>query len=314
METDKKLISIIIPVYKTADFFDDLVAELNKVAERENRYNFEFIFVNDGSPDHSSEQLAKRASQDARLKIIELARNFGNQIAFTAGYDVARGDAIITMDADLQDPPVLISDFLRKWEAGYSIVYARRTNRHENFLKKRTANIYYKFLDKVAESKIPRNVGDFRLIDKKVLAELNKCRERARYLRGMVAWLGFKYTFIDFDRPNRKSGEGGHTWSALIKLAFNGLTAFSDVPLQFAKYLGISSLIIGFLGLIVMIGLSVFGMKSFPTWAYLIVIIFIYNSFNFIIMWLLGEYVGRTYDQQKGRPLYTIDKTINLDE
>jgi dolichol-phosphate mannosyltransferase len=310
----KKLISIITPVFRTADFFDELVSELCKLSEQKNEYDFEFIFVNDGSPDNSSKQLADFAAKEKRARVIEFSRNFGHQIALTAGYDVAKGDAIITMDADLQDPPSLVPALLEKWEAGYNIVYARRKKRHESFFKKGTAYLYYKILDRVAESKMPRNVGDFRLIDKKVLRELNKCREKYRYLRGVVAWLGFKSTFVDFDRPNRKSGESGYTWKKLMQLAINGLTGFTDFPLQIAKYAGAFSLVAGFLGLAVMLALEAFEIKTFPTWAFLIVIIFIYNSFNFIVLWLIGEYIGRMYDQQKGRPLYIIDKKINIDE
>jgi dolichol-phosphate mannosyltransferase len=310
----KRLISIILPVYRTAEFFDELFLELNKISEKENKYDFEFIFVNDASPDRSSEQLSGLSSRDNRVKVIEFSRNFGQQIALTAGYDMAKGEAVITMDADLQDPPALISEFLRKWEAGHDIVYARRTKRHEDVLKKWTAHLYYKLLDKVSESKIPRNVGEFRLIDRKVMNELNKCREKYRYLRGMVAWFGFKSAFVDFDRPNRKSGRGGYTWATLIKLGINGLTGFTDLPLQIAKYLGIISFLAGILGFSTMLVLAILNIKYFPTWAYLIMVIFIYNSFNLIILWFLGEYIGRTYDQQKGRPLYIIDKKINLDE
>jgi dolichol-phosphate mannosyltransferase len=230
----------------------------------------------------------------------------------SAGYDVARGDAVISMDADLQDPPTLLLDMIAVWEDDFDIVYARRVNRDDGFLKKLTARWYYRFLDSVAEVKIPRNVGDFRLIDKKVLTELKRCKEKARYLRGMVAWTGFKHSFVDFIRPNRLSGNTGYTWTKMFRLAFDGLTGFSLFPLKIAAYIGVFVIITG---VAMFVGISIDAFIKhvhYPLFKWLVTIIYIFMGVLFLLLWLIGEYIGRIYEQQKDRPLYIIDESINL--
>jgi glycosyltransferase involved in cell wall biosynthesis len=308
-----KLISIIIPAYNEEQnipvVYQQVSLTLQTLAPT---YDYEFIFINDGSKDHTWEKINDLAQTDAHVKGINFSRNFGHQIALSAGYDVAKGDAIISMDADLQDPPTLLLEMINAWEKGFDIVYARRINRDDGFLKKLTALWYYKFLDAVAEVKIPRNVGDFRLIDKKVLNELKRCREKSRYLRGMVAWTGFKHTFVDFVRPNRLSGMTGYTWKKMFRLAFDGLTGFSLFPLKIAAYVGVFVIITGaamFCG--ITIDAFIKGVH-YPLFKWLVTIIYIFMGVLFLLLWLIGEYIGRIYEQQKDRPLYIVEERVNL--
>jgi dolichol-phosphate mannosyltransferase len=306
------LISLILPVYNESRSLPELFAALIKLVREEAEYDFEFIFVNDGSVDNSLDLLLELVHKDSRFKVLDLSRNFGQQAAFTAGYDYARGEAIITMDSDLQDPPEVISQLLQKWKEGNDIVYARRKSRNDGFLKKITANIYYWLLEKSSDFKLPRNVGDFRLINKKVLAELKKCREKSRYLRGIVAWIGFKYDFVDFERPNRKFGETAYTWRRMFKFAFDGFAGFSMFPLKIAAYLGSLALLISILLFVIGIWDYFVNHNTYPLYRWLVNIIFGFVGLQFLLIWLLGEYIGRIYDQAKDRPLYIVDKKVNF--
>lgn len=308
----KKLVSLVVPAYNEERNIDTLYEQVSKALDTvANDYEYEFIFVNDGSRDATWEKVRALAQADRRVRGINFSRNFGHQIALSAGYDAARGDAIISMDADLQDPPTLLLDMLNEWHKGYEIVYARRINRDDGFLKKLTAHWYYKFLDAVAEVKIPRNVGDFRLIDKKVLEALKKCREKARYLRGMVAWTGFKHSFVDFVRPNRIHGTTGYTWTKMFRLAFDGLTGFSLFPLKIAAYVGVFVIITG---VAMFCGVTIDAFVKhvhYPLFKWLVIIIYIFMGVLFLLLWLIGEYIGRMYEQQKDRPLYIVDERLN---
>jgi dolichol-phosphate mannosyltransferase len=309
---NKKLVSLVLPVYNEQENLEPFYKEISKISEKAEDYTFEYIFINDGSKDKSIDILKRISQKDDRARIIDFSRNFGHQMALTAGYDHARGDYIISMDTDLQDTPLLILEMLGKAEEGFDIVYARRSSRHDGFFKRKTAEFYYKLMEKFSNFTLPRNVGDFRLINKKVLQYLNDCREKSRYMRGLVGWLGFNYSFVEFDRPNRLHGETNYPISKMLKLAFDGLTGFTDLPLQISKYLGVISLIVGNFGLLLMFLIQVLGINVFPTWAYLIVILFIYSGFQFIVLWFLGEYIGRIYEDGKRRPLYIVKEKINL--
>jgi dolichol-phosphate mannosyltransferase len=308
-----KLISVVVPSFNEEQNIPVLYQQVTDVLKTvADRYAYEFIFINDGSSDHTWEKISDLGNNDPAVKGINLSRNFGHQVALSAGYDAAQGDAIISMDADLQDPPTLLLDMIAAWENGSDIVYARRVNRDDGFLKKLTARWYYRFLDSVAEVKIPRNVGDFRLIDKKVLTELKRCKEKARYLRGMVAWTGFKHSFVDFIRPNRLSGNTGYTWTKMFRLAFDGLTGFSLFPLKIAAYIGVFVIITG---VAMFVGISIDAFIKhvhYPLFKWLVTIIYIFMGVLFLLLWLIGEYIGRIYEQQKDRPLYIIDESINL--
>lgn len=308
-----KKISIVVPAYNEEKNIPIFYDRLIKIFAQNARYDVEMIFINDGSRDGTWEQIHALAQKDVRVRGICFSRNFGHQIALTAGYDIACGDAVVSMDADMQDPPELITDMLQKWEHGCDIVYARRRNRKDGFLKKLTAKMYYAILNNVSDVEIPRNVGDFRLIDKKVLQELKKCREKYRYLRGMVAWVGFTNCFVDFDRPNRINGETGYTWKKMIKFAMDGFTGFSMFPLKIASYVG---------AFVIMTGCAMFCYVSYdflindtpyPLYKWLVILVYIFIGVQFILMWLIGEYIGRIHDQQKERPLYVIREGINYE-
>ena len=309
----KMLITIIVPVFNEEANIELLYQEIQRIIQPLTQYDFEFIFVNDGSRDRSWDILIKLSAQDARIKAISFTRNFGHQMALTAGYDHARGDAIITMDCDMQDTPQLIIPMLQEWSRGTAIVYARRIDRKDTVIKRLTANLYYRLLDTIADVKIPRNVGDFRLIDRQVLATLKNCHERSRYLRGMVAWTGFPHAFVDFKRPDRHAGQTGYTWKKMYTLAFDGITSFSLFPLKLAAYSGFFVIISG-AGMFAYISYdAIINQTSYPLFKWLVTILYIFMGVQFILMWLLGEYIGRIYDQEKGRPLYIVGKTKNCD-
>jgi polyisoprenyl-phosphate glycosyltransferase len=309
----RQQISIILPIFNEEENILILYKELKSIlAALQDKYDYEFIFINDGSRDRSWPILKDLASKDPCIKAISFGRNFGHQIALTAGYDVARGNAIISMDADMQDPPSLLLDMIKEWENGAHIVYARRVDRKDSFLKRLTAKLYYKFLDLISDVKIPRNVGDFRLIDQKVLKTLNQCREKARYFRGMVAWTGFSHTFLDFTRPNRVAGSTGYTWKKMFKLAFDGMTSFSMFPLKLAAYVGVFVITTGSLMFLYITFDALLNRVNYPLFKWLVTIIYIFMGIQFLLLWFLGEYIGRIHDQQKGRPLYVISEEVNL--
>ncbi len=312
---NNKKVSIGIPVYNEEENIPILYKQLKSIFSIDLKgYDYEVIFVNDGSEDGSENILKNLAKTDKKVKIITFSRNFGHQAALSAGMHKANGNCCITMDCDLQDPPYLIKEMIKRWEEGFEIVYARRRKREEGFFKKITASLYYLLLEKVGDVKIPQNVGDFRLIDKKVLAILNQCPERSRYLRGLVSWLGFKTKFVDYERPDRQYGETGYSLKKMLKLAFDGLTAFSLIPLRISMLIGFFTVAIALTMLVAMIALTVFSLRSFPIWVYLIVVLFMFGGMNFVCIWLLGEYIGRIYTEQRQRPLYIIKEEINFNE
>lgn len=308
-----KHVSIILPIFNEEAnilaIYSALTDIMYSVAQL---YTYEIIFVNDGSRDNSWLLIQKLAQQDAHIVALNFSRNFGHQMALTAGYTIAQGDAIITMDADMQDTPTLIIEMLQQWQHGSDIVYARRIDRKDNWLKRITAHWYYTFLDHIADVKIPRNVGDFRLIDKKVLDTLQQCNEKARYLRGMVAWTGFKHSFVDFQRPNRTHGITGYTWQKMIKLAFDGVTGFSIFPLKVAAYVGFFVIASGTCMFLYITLDALLHDVFYPLFKWLVTIIYIFMGIQFILLWFLGEYIGRIYEQQKNRPLYIVDEIINV--
>ena len=305
-----KRISIVIPVFNEQETLFLLYDQLQKVVDRiEKNYDWEIIFVNDGSRDDSWMIIRGFTQQDSRIKGISFSRNFGHQMALTAGYDAAQGDAIVTLDADLQDPPEMIIRMINKWEEGFYIVYARRTARNDGWTKDTIAHLYYKLLQAIAEIKIPRNVGDFRLIDKKVLQAISSSQEPTRYWRGLVAWTGFNHTFIDFDRQERLAGNPGYTWAKSFKLGFDGLTGFSFFPLEIAAYIGSFVIATGLFMLGYITWDAVFYQTRYPLFKWLTTIIYIFTGVQFLLTWLVGEYIGRMYMQQKQRPLYIVEQT-----
>ncbi len=308
----RKKISIVIPIYNEEKNIVVLCDELINITKKMCAFDFEIVLINDGSSDNSWHSINELALQNSHIKGINLSRNFGHQIALSAGYDFATGDAIITMDADMQHPPHIIPTIIEKWLEGYAIVYVKSVMRNDRFLKKITALVYYRILQSIAEVIIPRNVADFRLIDRKVADALRKSKEKTRYLRGMVAWTGFKHTIVTCQFSDRLSGVSGYTWKKMIKLAFDGITSFSHFPLQIIVFA--ASLIL-FSGLI-MVGYLMYtmlcGYASYPLFKWLIVVVYLGMGIQLFLSCLLGEYISRIYDQLKDRPLYIIAQTFNI--
>ena len=308
----KKKISIVIPVFNEENNVGVLCSALLMLIEVLNDFDFEIILINDGSKDNSWQKINELAKQNSIIKGINLSRNFGHQIALSAGYDFASGDAIITMDADMQHPPHIIPTLIEKWLEGNAIVYVKSAARNDRFLKKLTAQAYYRVLHGIANVTIPRNVADFRLIDKKVANALRQSKEKMRYLRGMVAWTGFKHTIVLCQFSERLSGVSGYTWKKMLKLAFDGITSFAHFPLQFSLW--IVSLIIcsGLCSIGYMVYQTIFYFESYPLFKWLLAAMYIGMGIQLFLCCLLGEYITKIYDQLKERPLYIITDTFNI--
>ena len=307
-------LSIVVPLYNEeknlSKLYDSLIGVLSKLT-----ISWEIIFVNDGSADNTLKMVEELASENSFIKAVSLTRNFGHQAALMAGLDNASSDAVITMDGDLQDPPDLIPELIDKWNEGFLVVYARRKNyRRDNFLKRWLSMFFYFTLKSLRMSAAPKNVGDFRLIDRRVLEEIKNMRERTRYLRGMISWLGFSSAFVDYDRPDREAGKAGYSFSQLTRLAMDGFFSFSRLPLRIGLFLGVISILIGFGFMVYMISDIIFNDVYYHLYKLLVDVIFIFIGFLFILIWILGEYIGRIYHEVKGRDLYIIHKKVNIDD
>ncbi len=307
-------LSIVIPLYNEEKNLNRLYDKLKSVL-MDISISWEILFVDDGSSDKTLSIVEDIALGDSTVRAISLTRNFGHQAALMAGLDHAKGDAIITMDGDLQDPPELIPELLKKWDEGFPIVYARRKNyRNDSIMKRWLSMLFYFIINLLKMTTAPKNVGDFRLIDSKVLEELKHMRERTRYLRGMISWLGFKHTFVDYDRPDREDGKAGYSFNQLVHLALDGFFSFSRLPLRIGLFLGVISIFIGTGFMAYMIADIILNDVYYHLYKILVDIIFIFIGFLFILIWILGEYIGRIYHEVKGRNLYIIHKKFNLDD
>jgi dolichol-phosphate mannosyltransferase len=309
-----KLISIVVPMYYEEKVADECYKRLKKVMN-DNNINYEFIFVNDGSKDKTFEILNKIAEEDNNTKIISFSRNFGHQIAVTAGVDKAKGDAVIVIDADLQDPPELIPKMIDLWNEGYKVVYAKRKKRKgESFFKLFTAGMFYRILDKMTDIDIPLDTGDFRLMDRDVVNVLKTMKENNRFVRGMVSWVGFKQTPIEYERDERFAGETKYPLKKMIKFASDGIISFSAKPLKLMGSLGVFcvsvSLIIFLYALIRKLTNDVNVVSG---WASIMTAVTFLGGVQLLSISVLGEYIGRVYDESKGRPLYVIEKEVNIE-
>jgi dolichol-phosphate mannosyltransferase len=299
--------SLVIPVYneeKTIlELYRRVVAVMNQLDG-----SVELVFVNDGSRDRSLQLLRDLHQKDSRVCYLSLARNFGHQIAVTAGLNFVRGQVIVILDADLQDPPELIPDMIEKWRQGYQVVYAQRTQRRqENWFKRFTAYFFYRLLKRLADVEIPTDTGDFCLIDRQVVDVLNSMPERNRYIRGLRSWVGFQQTAIRFEREQRFAGEVKYTFGKSLALAVNGLVSFSKVPLRLSTYVGLLAAIVAILMALLVIYWRIFVPHSPLTgFTIILVAIFFLGAVQLVSIGILGEYVGRIYEEVKGRPLYTL--------
>lgn len=310
----KDVISVVVPMYFEEDVAQECYNRLKKVMD-DNKINYEFIFVNDGSTDKTPEILSEIAAADSRAKVINFARNFGHQNAVTAGVDYATGDAIVIIDADLQDPPELIPQMVEKWKEGYEVVYGKRKARKgETFFKLLTAKYFYRFLNYMADIDIPKDTGDFRIIDRKVAEVFKKMTERNRFIRGMMSWVGFRQTYIEYERDERYAGETKYPLKKMLRFASDGIIAFSSKPLRLVTNVGLFTVLISLGLLLYAIIVKLMGDRTGAGWASIMVAISFFSGIQLLGLGIIGQYIARIYDESKNRPIYIVKDTKNVDE
>lgn len=305
---NKPVFTIIAPIYNELENLPILYKRINEVMDKSGQ-SWELILVDDGSTDGSTDVIREISNHDARIRPVIFARNFGHQIAVTAGLDYSRGQAVVIIDADLQDPPEVILEMIEKWHEGYEVVYAVRSDREgETFFKKVTASVFYRLIFRITDVKIPLDTGDFRLMDRKVVSVMNSMREHHRFLRGMSAWVGFKQVGVTYKRAARLTGETKYPFKKMLKLALTAITGFSYVPLQIATYIGFISAGISLIAIPVVILMRILGSQQFTGQATTLIAVLFLGGVQLISLGILGEYIGRIYDEVKGRPLYIVSE------
>ena len=305
----KKLISILIPAYNEQEVLGLLFERLGKLAEYNKNYDFEFFFVNDGSRDNTYEIIQKQSEHDKRVAYINLNRNFGKETAMLAGFDHVRGDATVIIDADLQDPPELIPQMIEYWERGYDDVFARRRSRAgESWLKKQTSRWYYKILQNSTRIPIQIDTGDFRLLDRRCIEALKQFRESERYTKGMFSWIGYKKKEILYDRDPRAAGETKWNYSKLVNLAIDGITSFTTAPLRITTYIGTLVSLVAFIYIAYLLIRPLFGVPTVPGYASTLAVILFLGGVQLLSLGIIGEYIGRIFNETKQRPLYFVEE------
>lgn len=313
------MISIVIPTYRSEDNLPVLLDRICKVFLNENM-DFEIIVVDDNSPDNTLVFLRKIAQQQPKIKVISLARNFGQQVAISAGLKHIKGEAAIIMDDDLQDPPEFISELIKKWKEGYDIVYAIKQNRKEGFLKKAAYKLFYKILAKLSEIEVPRDSGDFCIMSRQIVTVLNGMNERDRFVRGLRAWVGYRQTGIECDRGKRHSGKPAYTFSKMIKLSLDGIFSLSNKPLKLTSWFGFIMSFFAFIGIIITFFQRIFSyiypesrFAVWPGFSSILLSILLIGGMQLISIGIIGEYIGRIFNEVKQRPLYLIKESIGVD-
>ena len=305
--------SIVAPVYNEVDSVPELHHRVRDVMQ-ELGEPWELVLVDDGSSDGSSDRIRHLASTDEHVRPVIFARNFGHQLAVTAGLDYSRGQAIVIIDADLQDPPEVIPDLVAKWREGYEVVFAvRRERRGESWFKRVTASLFYRLIYRITDVDIPLDTGDFRLIDRKVVNALSRMRERHRFLRGMAAWVGFRQVGVPYSRDARFAGETKYSLSKMVSFALNAVTSFSYFPLQLATYFGFGCAALSALAIPLVIVLRLMGNQAFLGQATTLIAVLFLGGVQLISLGILGEYIGRLYDEAKGRPLYIVREAPEIE-
>ena len=304
-----KKISIIIPAYNEEESLPFLFGRLNDLTKKLENYEFEFLFINDGSKDKTLELIKERRQIDSRVSYVDFSRNFGKEIAMIAGLDYATGDAVIFMDADLQDPPELIVDFVKYWEEGYDDVYAKRKSRKgETFLKKFTSKMYYKVLQKLAGMEIQKDTGDFRLLDRRCVNALKKLRESQRCTKSMFSWIGYKKKEVLYDRDPRIAGKTKWNYKKLIDLAIDGITSFTTSPLRLATYISIPTFILLGGYFVYVIAKCFIINQSIQAFQAIILLVLFFSGIQILLFGIIGEYLGRIFVETKHRPLYLVNE------
>ena len=311
--TQKESLTVVIPVYNEESCLEELIARLLKLKNNSDNVEFSFVFVNDGSRDKSLDILTRYAETYSFFKIINLSRNFGHQMAITAGIDYVDSDYVAVMDADLQDPPELIEKLYEKIKEGYDVVYAKRIKRKgESFLKLATARLFYYFINKLGRIDFPLNTGDFRLFNHKVLNTFKNMREQHRFIRGMIHWLGFNSAPVYYERDRRFAGNTKYPFRKMFIFALDAIFSFSNAPLRIGSYIGLSMISFSILGGIFMLYLRFFTSYYVPGIPAVILSIILLSGVQIFMIGIVGEYIGRIFQETKNRPLYIVDRLINF--
>ena len=305
----KKLVSILVPCYNEEASLPKLYEEVSKLMDAENNYDWELFFINDGSRDSTIDIIKELYEKDQRISYVDLARNFGKENAMLAGFDYVKGDCMVIMDADLQDPPSLIPDMLKYWEEGYDDVYAKRNSRgKESWLRRKLSMLFYSILDHSTRYEVLRNVGDFRLLDRKCINALKQLRENERYTKGLFCWIGYKKKEIMFERGDRVAGQSNWGYHALFNLAIEGITSFTTAPLRIATFIGLIVAVwaLGYMGWIIA-KVLIWGdpVQGYPT---IMTVMLFLGAIQLISIGILGEYIARIFNESKGRPTYLINE------
>ena len=305
--------SLVLPIYNEEAVLPILLRRLDALLDSVGA-SAEAIFVDDGSRDAGPIVLEAKARSDPRYRFIKLSRNFGHQIAITTGMAAARGRAVVVMDADLQDPPEVVLEMIAKWREGYEVVYAERLTREgESTFKRASADLFYRLLQRLSDVHIPRNVGDFRLVDRKALDAFLAMPERDRFVRGMFAWIGFRQTTVQFHRASRAAGETKYPLTKMLRLAAAGVVSFSDTPLRLALWAGACVSGLAFFYACWVVGLWVVGAYTVPGWSSTIIVVAALGGANMLMTGILGLYIGRIHAEVKSRPLFIVDRTVGFD-
>nr|WSZ15020.1 glycosyltransferase family 2 protein [Streptomyces canus] len=313
-ERGRPLISYVLPVYNERDGITAFHTELTTALDSRPELDFELVYVNDGSTDGSLELLKGLAERDGRVRVVDFARNFGHQLAITAGLDLARGDAVIVMDTDLQDPPKVSLELVDAWREGAEIVHARRRSRQDSAFKRATAHLYYRVLRSSTDVDIPLDTGDFRLLDRRVADELRRYRERSRFVRGIVASMGYRQTEVAFDRDERFAGETKYPLRKMARLAIDGVTSFSTAPLKMITRLGFVVLALSLLGILYALAMKFFRPEiTVSGWTMLMCVVLFLGGTQMLSLGVIGAYIGRIYSEAQGRPLYLVREVVGGD-
>ena len=318
LEGERELLTVVVPVFNEVETIDVFYTRMKKVLDSLSPMSYELIFVDDGSRDGSFAKLTSLADHDTRVRVAKLSRNFGHQNAVTAGVDTVRGDAVVIIDADLQDPPEVIPSMIRKWREGYDVVYGVREHREgEKWMKLYTAALFYRIMKKITKVEIPVDVGDFRLMSRRVVDKFKQIRERDRFIRGLVSWVGFRQTGVMYTREKRYAGETKYPFGKMIKFSLDGITSFSHAPLKIATWLGYGVSLIALLYTMIIIVEKFMGM-TVPGFASIMAGMLFLGGVQLICLGIMGEYIGRIFNETKGRPIYVLEeiyeKTPTTDE
>jgi len=313
MTLEGKLVSLLVPMYNESEVIPIFFETLSEVLQRAH-VEYEIVCVNDGSKDNTLELLKGYAEKDSRIKVVSFSRNFGKEPAMTAALDYATGDAVIPIDADLQDPPELILEMLEKWQNGYDVVYAKRISRDtDTFLKRSTALWFYSVFNRMSDTDIPHNVGDYRLMDKKVVEVIRKLPEKDRFMKGLFCWPGYKQTSVEYDRAVRAEGETKFNFWKLWNFALSGIASFSTMPIRAGIYVGLMISIISFVYALFIVSKTIVFGVDVPGYASIMVVVLFLGGVQLFFLGLMGEYIGRIYKEVKNRPLYVVQETVGFE-